>query len=431
MRCLRSLLPLFAAGLASAAGPADAVAIRALTEFARICEADGMLLWGKSLCGPMVLVDPGSRAAIANRPDPAGAFRQDGDIYRGVFPDEFTPANTSVHWGGQDWATVMMPLPTDPFLRVALVAHESFHRVQDSLGLSAPDSPNAHLETESGRLWLRLELRALARALRNPGPAGRQSASDAMLFRLYRHRLCAGSASAEEALEKHEGLAEYTGVFIALRATHEDVDREARIIEDREDSTAFARGFAYATGPALGLLLDRYAPGWRAQAASKPLDSLLIAALRVRDSVDLPRQAQQRAALYGYTAVAAAEHEREEFHQAILTDLRHRFLEGPTLDFPETPEMYRNFNPNALMPMPPHGIYYPTGTFTAKWGRIRVESGGALVAADNRSLRVEAPADPNARPITGPGWTLQLEPGWTIRPGERPGSFVVAPAQAR
>ena len=66
-------------------------------------------------------------------------------------------------------------------------------------------------------------------------------------------------------METQEGLPEYTGVFVALRATGEDIQREAPEIEAWEDSDALARSFGYATGPALGLLLDRYAVGWRTQ----------------------------------------------------------------------------------------------------------------------------------------------------------------------
>jgi hypothetical protein len=430
MRLPRLILIVVAAGRAVAAGiPVETqLAIRALGDWSRICDADGQLLWRKSLCGPMVLVDPSTRAAIADLPDPDGKFRKDGDVFLGDLPERFTPSNTSIQWGGQEWATVILPLPTDPFLRLALVAHESFHRIQGSIGLSASDTPNAHLDTEAGRLWLRLELRALARAMRAEGPAGRRSAADAMLFRIYRHRLCPGSEAMEAAMEKAEGLAEYTGVFAALRATGENAGREARVVEAYEDSNALARSFAYATGPALGLLLDRYAAGWRERAASASLDSLLVSALHVQPPADLERAAEQRAALYGYSAVAAAEREREQRHQAYLADLKSRFLDGPTLDFPSAPELRRNFNPSTLVPFPPHGTYYPTGTFTANWGKLQVESEGALLAPDNRSVRVPAPVDPAARPVHGPGWVLQFEPGWTIQPSARAGSFEVRKA---
>jgi len=424
---LHWLIFAIAASARAAGSPLDiALAVRTLSEWARVCDADGKLLWGKSMCGPMILVDPGTRAAISNRPDPDGKFRKQQDLYFGSLPDAFVPSNTSFEWGGQQWSNVLLPLPTEPFARMSLVAHESFHRIQGSLGLDARDTAAAHLDTEAGRLWLRLELRALARALREGTAAGRQSASDAMLFRMYRHSLCPGSDELEAAMEKQEGLAEYTGDFIALRSTGEDIGRVARTVEAHEEDNAFARGFAYATGPALGLLLDRYAPGWRPRAGATPLDAMLIAALQVHAPADLPHAATERGALYGYSAVAAAEREREERHQATLKDLTARFLEGPTLDFPAAPEMNRNFSPLTLVPFPPNGVYYPTGTFSANWGRLRVESGGgALVAPDNRSVRVSAPADPNARPVRGEGWTLELAPGWTIQPATRPGSFAV------
>ncbi|SPE32838.1 conserved hypothetical protein [Candidatus Sulfopaludibacter sp. SbA3] len=306
------------------------------------------------------------------------------------------------------------------------MAHESFHRIQPGLGLNASDAPNAHLDSEAGRVWLRLELRALARAMRSEGADGRQSAADAMIFRLCRNRLFPGSEAMEAAMEKQEGLAEYTGAFIGLRATGENIGREARIVENWEDNDAFARSFAYATGPALGLLLDRYAAGWRGRAASASLGSMLISALNVKVSQDLEGDARKRAASYGYSAVAAAEREREERHQALLAELTAKFLNGPTLDFPRAQELRRNFNPSTLVPFPPNGTYYPTGTFSAAWGRLQVQSGGALLAPD---LRVPAPADPAARPLHGEGWTLQLAPGWTIRPSERAGSFVVAAEQ--
>lgn len=428
MKALLLILVMYASSAAAEIPPDAAPTIKAMNEWARVCQPDGMLLWRKSLCGPLLLVNPSTRFVIANTPDPEGKFEKYGDVYIGAFPEQFTPSNTSIRWAQQEWATVMLPLPIDPFQRLTLLAHESFHRIQPTLGLSASDAPDPSLDTEAGRVWLRLELRALARALRSTGAMGRQSAVDAMLFRAYRDRLCPGSAAMEDAMEKQEGLAEYTGVFIALRETHEDISREARIIEAFEDSNAFARSFGYAIGPALGLLLDRYATEWRTQAASAAsLDSMLISALHFQLPKDLQGAASQRAALYGYSAVIAAEREREERHLAFLRELTSKFLEGPTLDFPAAPEMTRNFNPQTLVPFPPNGTYYPTGTFAANWGKLQVESGGALVSPDNRSLRLPAPTDPDARPVHGPGWILQIAPGWTIRPSGKSGSFKLAP----
>lgn len=136
--------------------PETQLAIKALGEFSRVCTDDGILLWRKSLCGPLMLVEPSTRAAITNRPDPDGKFRKDGDVYVGTFPAQFTPSNTDIRWNGQAWSTVMLPLPPDPFRRLRLLTHESFHRMQPELGLRASDQPNAHLDTEaagSGYGW--------------------------------------------------------------------------------------------------------------------------------------------------------------------------------------------------------------------------------------------------------------------------------------
>lgn len=159
------------------------------------------------------------------------------------------------------------------------------------------------------------------------------------------------------------------------------------------------------------------------------LDSILISALHIQAPQDLQRAAKVRAVFYGYAAVVNAEREREERYQAFLRELTSKFLEGPTLGFPNAPELTRSFNPLNVVPFPPYGTYYPNGTFAANWGELQVESGGALLAPDNRSLRVPAPTDPDGRPIRGTGWVLQIAPGWTIRPSGHPGGFVLVPAQ--
>jgi hypothetical protein len=405
-------------------------AIKALTDWTNVCDKY-TFLWGKTLCGPALLADSSTHSVVTNTDAGAGFEKSDG-AYIGRLPEQFTPANTSIAWEGREWAMILLPLPSDPFLRFDVLAHESFHRIQPRLGLNASDAPDPSLDTEPGRVWLRLELRALARALRSDGSTGRESAADAMLFRMYRDRLCPGTEEMEAAMEKQEGLAEYTGAFVALRETGDTITREARSVEAFEDSNAFARSFGYAVGPALGLLLDRYAPEWRKSVSSAPsLDSLLISALNVHFGRDLQRLATERAAMYGYRAVLSAEDEREQRQQAFLSRLRKEFLDGPTLEFPSAPEMTRNFNPQTLVPLPPYGTYYPNGTFAANWGKLDVESGGALLSPDNRSLRIPAPVNMEARPIRGPGWVLQLAPGWAIRPSERPGGYVLSPIQQR
>jgi hypothetical protein len=53
-------------------------AMQALDQWSSVCEKDGLVLWGKSLCGPMLLVDASTRSAIANSPDPRIRYRSKG-----------------------------------------------------------------------------------------------------------------------------------------------------------------------------------------------------------------------------------------------------------------------------------------------------------------------------------------------------------------
>lgn len=98
---------------------------------------------------------------------------------------------------------------------------------------------------------------------------------------------------------------------------------------------------------------------------------MLIATLKFQPPGDVQRLARERAELYGYAAVSSAENEREERHQALLAELRMKSVDGPTLGFPSVPEMNRSFNLQTLVPFPPYGTFYPTGTFTADWGSLR------------------------------------------------------------
>ena len=426
------ILPVFTiAAQAQTASLEDLAGERAVVRFLSNCDAQGKALWGKSLCGPIVIVDAKTHWTVASEPDPDKKFEKRGNVYVGVLPSNFDVANTAFDWGGRRWTMVMSPLPVDPYSQVALVTHEAFHRVQDSMGLSGSDQPNPQLDTMNGRLWFRLELRALARALRAESDRDLlKSVADALLFRAQRYSSFEGARQREAALERQEGLPEYTGTMVAMKETGEVASRVARQVESFEDQQAYARSFAYVTGPAMGLLLDRLAPEWRKRVrGGASLESQLIESSQFKVPSGLEAAAVASSERYGFRAVAASEREREARHQAFLESLTKTFVDGPALSFPKTPSLYRNFNPYALVPFGAQGTFYPTGAFRAEWGTLKVESVGAILSSDNMSVRVAAPADAQGRPVKGPGWTLELAPGWTIRPvSGRAGSFEVISA---
>ena len=72
---------------------------------------------------------------------------------------------------------------------------------------------------------------------------------------------------------------------------------------------------------------------------------------------------------------------------------------------------------------------YLTARVTDSWGVLEVDNGGTLMIREaglvDRFI-VPAPADADARPLRGNGWTLTLNDGWTVKPGRRPGDSIVA-----
>jgi hypothetical protein len=56
---------------------------RSLHEARTLCDQDAGALWGKSLCGPLLLVNPATRDVFANEADAEHLLRHEGEIFTG------------------------------------------------------------------------------------------------------------------------------------------------------------------------------------------------------------------------------------------------------------------------------------------------------------------------------------------------------------
>lgn len=385
-----------------------------------VSDADGGELWGHELYGRMLFADPASRSAVANAADECGVLEEADGVWTGILPEEVGIANTSVEWCGQRWTVVVWPPPSGRYERRRLLAHELYHRIQPELGMTAANPGNAHLDTEEGRVWLRLEWRALARALGHSGEERRRAVMDALRFRDRRRRRFPEGAAEERALELNEGLAEFTGIRAAIppnaRAGWTVRQLESHDVQARRSSVV--RSFAYASGPAYGLLLDDRDPGWRSRVGpDTDLGSLLMRAYGLPESAVAADEDEGRLALYDAARLRMEEAEREERRLAREARFRDRFIDGPTLSLPPGSRFGYAFDPNAVVPYADVGTVYLTARVNDEWGSLEVEEGGVLlVRRDGRVVRVVVPAprDPAARPLAGDGWTLELADGWVL-----------------
>jgi len=302
--------------------------------------------------------------------------------------------------------------------------HELFHRIQPGLGLMAPaagENPGEpiHLDSLEGRYWIRLEWRALARALEASGAARSSAIQDALAFRAARHQRFPGAAAAEHVVDINEGIATYTQ-YVTGSDSVEDARRHATAtLTASETSTSFVRTFAYASGAGYGLLLDALSPGWhRKITAASDFGQLLSAAARVTAAPD----AAAVAARYDSASLRAAEEQRDREQQAIIAELRRRFVDGPVLIVPRAGSGSVN-NMGATV-IPGAGTVFRAMANKGAWGFFDARD-GALISADGETISLPAPVVFDATTLKGDGWTATVGPGWTVQPGPRPGSFRV------
>jgi hypothetical protein len=415
-----ALLTSVSNGAATAIDIAQAKA--AFAEAKAVSDKDGGLLWKKSLYGAMFFVDPDTRYVVANEPDPADVLHAQDGVFVGTLPKDVIVSNAPIDWENKRWTMLMWPtIPTDPISRRITFAHEIFHRVQPELGLMAPDSPNLQLDTVEGRLWLQLEWRALAAALAEQGVAQTQAICDALAFRNHRHRLFPGSAKTEASLEIAEGVPEYTGVLVGEPGRDAARWHVIGKLADPDQSITFVRSFAYTSGPPYGLLLDDRLPGWRAKlSADSDLGALLGSTLPSRASAS----ATGRAGFYGAAGIRIAEEGRAQKTEAAKARYRSRLVTGPRLLLPGGKKFAFSFNPSALVSLGDTNTVYPTFHATAEWGTLDVTD-GVLVPTDFSSATVAAPGSTQGAHLEGPGWTLELTPGFKVIPGARSGDYIV------
>jgi hypothetical protein len=378
-------------------------------EAAAICQRDGGRLWGVSLCGPMVFADARTRTLATNQPRPAAEQ-----------PRALGFANAPIEWGGSRWAAYVWDFAAslDAFARGNLMLHELFHRIQPELGLITPSGQNAHLDTFEGRVWLRLEWRALARALGQSGEVRKRTVSDALAFRMARRSQFANAAENERLEEIREGLAQYTGTVTTAASRPEAVASAIEQLAGAETHETFLQQ-SYTTGVAYAMLLDDAFADWRRKVRSdSDLGQMLIAALGVTPVAN----AVEASARYGGVELRAAEQTRAEQRRALVRELQSRFVDGPVLLVPSGGR--GTFNAVGATPIPGVGtVYVLPYRQSGDWGTLEAMN-GVLINNDG-TRRLPGPVRIEGVTLTGNGWTVTVAQGWTVGSGPRPGDYQI------
>jgi len=315
---------------------------------------------------------------------------------------------------------VLLPLPADVHERLNLISHELFHRAQPYLHFNTWSYTNYQLDKKEGRIYLRLELKALKAAL--DAPSAKESLkhiTDAFIFRKYRNKLFPGTDTTENTLELNEGMAEYTGLMLSDRPEARMKIHLTGKIDDFQRSNSFVRSFPYVTIPAYGYLLSRKDKYWNKKINNQTnLASFFINEFGIQIPDNLENGVEKIKDLYNGKEIEQQESEREEKNKHLIAGYENRFLKQPHLIIP-LEKMNYSFDPQTVITLGNEGIYYPTIQLTDNWGILKAEN-GSLISKDFSRINLTSPTDTTGNVIVGDGWILELKKGYAINkhPGD-------------
>jgi hypothetical protein len=407
------LVALIAVTTAAEAQVQPEVARRYFEEVTKLCERDAGRLWGVSLCGPMVIFDSTTGTRATSQPESEGP------------PPRFPGfADGPVLWGGLRWfAWPLQMLPQkDADARQQILLHGLFHRIQPELASMQGNSDgfNEHLDTLEGRIWIRLEWRALRRAVESSGSNQTEAIADALAFRRERRRRFPGAADNERRDEIREGLASYTGIAAWANSPADARRAAATAAAGGELQTSFVGNFEAASGPAYGVLLDHLRPGWRRQLrGTSDLGDMLASAINGPPTTDVAVAASR----YDGATLRTAEETRDRAQQVRVAELRRRFVDGPVLTMPAGGS--GTSDTRGSVGIPGVGtVYFHNFTRSSQWGRLNANN-GVLLAADGSTVSVPVSGSLAGTTLQGDGWSVTLNAGWVVQPSARAGSFVI------
>ena len=388
--------------------------IQTFSDVDSLLKIDNGKFWGKGLYGPMIFVEPKTRLFYSNENNSTNEFEKFGIIYRDTLHKDLNIANTAIDWNDKRWSMVMLPLPKDQISTNNLIIHELFHRLQPQIGFeNLQEMDNGHLDTYEGRLFLKLELQALEKALSTNDSIERlEHIQNALTFRNKRYK-STDIKKAENSLELNEGLAEYTAIMLSGRKADEMKTHLSKSKTDFYTNPSFVRSFAYQTIPYYGYLLFFKKSNWHREMTK---ETNLTDYFNNAFNVKIPKKESIENIVkefdYNFQQIQKEEAEREKLRIEKIVNLKAQFLEKPALVI-SFQNMNISFDPRNLIPIEDFGTVYPNCRVTDNWGVLEVEN-GALLASDWSKITVTAPTNISDKIVSGDGWKLELNANWKV-----------------
>jgi hypothetical protein len=390
------------------------------SDIEQICNRDSGKLWGENLYGPIIFVDRTTRHMIANLPDKDGILKSKDGVYTGLYPKESLISNAPVVFGGTQYA--MTPLQeTDDYYRIKTRAiHSLYHRYQENHGIASRLFNANNMDEKEARLFIKLEWKALRKAINTEGDESQLAIRDALIFRGSNRELYHKYTAEENRFETYEGLAAFTFTKLCTTTAEEYKMQLFNLLDWVYNMESYARSYGGIHGALYATLL--YKKGYDLRQINT--DSFDLGnEVRKLYNIELPVICRDvggsLAVNYGVDEIIKEESKRDELIKESILSQSNTFTQKPVV-FLELESPYFDFEPEEVHALDSLGTLYNSIRVSDNWGKLTVEKGGCLVSNNLKFLRVTAKSfKTDKNHISADGWHLILNNDWELIPVEQ------------
>jgi len=392
-------------------------AIRYFKKIEDACNRDNGKLWGKNLYGPVIFIDRTTRRVTANFPDNEGLLKEKDGVYSGTYPKELIINNGAVKYGGTLFGMAPLPAEEDEYRILNRAVHGLFHRYQEMAGFASSGYLTMNMDEKNARVWIKLEWKALRKALNSQGEEQELAIRDALVFRGANHEFYQKYIKDEIKFENYEGLATFTYTLLSTITPEEFNQRLMENLDRIYSMQSYSRSYGSIHGALYATLLYRKGFDFTTiRSEDVDLGELVRKAYNIQLPAVCRDVAGSLALNYDLETIRTEEAKRESDIRERIHRMTSTFTEKPVV-FLELESPYFDFELEDIHAMDTLGTLYSKLRVSDNWGKLTVEEGGCLVSNNFKFLRITAKgykADKNK--FEGEGWVLLLNNDWELVP---------------
>jgi len=380
-----------------------------------ICDQDNGSLWGKNLYGPVMFIDRTSRKLIANQQDKDGLLKGKDGIFTGIYPKELLISFGTVTYGNSRFAMAPLPAEEDEY-RIKSRAIRSLYRCFAEDKGFAPSAFNINnMDEKEARLWMKLEWKALKKALTTEGESRQLALRDALIFRGSNRELYQKWADEANMFETNEGLATFTHTLLCTNSPEEFKTRILENLGRFYSMQSYSRSYGFIHGALYAALLHEKGFDFKTIESDK-FD--LGKAVKEQYSIELPPICRDVAGSLALSYDIDLINKEEEQRLADIRESIYKqisiFTEKPVV-FLELESPYFDFEPEDVHPLDTLGTLYTSMRVSDNWGKLTVNKEGCLVSSNFKYIRITARGFREEKNrLSGDGWQLLLNNDWVV-----------------